>query len=57
MPDEKSRHEKLHEAEGVYINSKTWQVFVPYSNQPPCEVCGQPRGTPMPKGLREFDDD
>ncbi len=49
MADEKSRHERLHQPLGIPFCFKgRWEVS-PLSNQPPCEVCGQPRGTPMPK--------
>ncbi len=49
MPDEKERHEKLHQPVGTVYEFRGQAEWSPLSKQPLCEVCGQPRGTPMPK--------
>ncbi len=46
----KLRHQMLHQADGVYYVFKDRTEFSPYTNQPPCEECGKPRGTPIDEG-------
>ena len=49
----KMRHPLMHQADGVYVNFRGRLEFSPYSKQPPCEVCGEPRGTPIKKEQRD----